>query len=102
MKKQLLTVVLASGFLSVAAQSQSNSNTAGTDHPRIVDNGYFKYEVTGDAMVDEEAYGKAKAAFVENYPEKYDEMIEKWNKEAALNGSKNNPEDSNLYTKPDQ
>lgn len=102
MKKQLLTVLLASGFLSVAAQSHSSTNVAGTNYPRIVDNGYFKYEVTGDALVDEEAYGKAKTEFVEKYPEKYNEMIEKWNKEAKLKGTESNSEDSNLYTKPDQ
>ncbi len=41
---------------------------------KIVDNGYYKYEITGDAKKDAENESKAKDEFVQKYPEQYEKM----------------------------
>jgi hypothetical protein len=69
------------GFLCTlnAAAQQSlpaeNSKSLSADSQKIKNNGYFSYQITGNADVDAENYKKAKENFVANHPAEYQKMI---------------------------
>ena len=65
-------------YCSVSAQQAATANTGKqntTVEKKIVDNGYFKYEVTGNEARDLETYKIAKENFIHQFPDKYKEML---------------------------
>ncbi len=103
MKQTLLIILFGSLISVVSAQSNNDPNSNQENPSQVIDNGFFKYEVTGDKLKDEENYGKAKDAFVEKYPEKYAEMVEKYAQEAQLdlNAKENESMDTGVRTVPE-
>lgn len=63
---------------SVSAQQAATTNAGKGStavEKKIVDNGYFKYEVTGNEARDLETYKIAKENFIHQFPEKYKQML---------------------------
>ncbi len=86
--KTLLTVVAMTTVSSAFCQSFENPYPlAGGAEPRTAepvvtkqtdelrDNGFFSYRVTGNPEVDLKLYHEAKAVFVENHPDRYQDML---------------------------
>lgn len=66
----LLFIVFA-GFYNIL-HAQKSGATAIT--PKVVDNGYYKYEKTGNSVKDAENESKAKQDFIAKNPEQYKKM----------------------------
>ena len=74
----MIIVCLQSFFISLGAQTpvtSTNEKGITSTDKKIVDNGYFKYEVIGNEMRDIESYKIAKERFMNESPEKYKEMV---------------------------
>jgi len=66
-------LIIFTGFCNLIYAQKSESSIA-TSAPRVVDNGYYKYEKTGNALKDAESESKAKEEFIAKHPEQYKKM----------------------------
>ncbi len=73
-KISFLSLLIAFVAFANSAFAQNAATNSTTSKKKIVDNGYYSYEVTGDAKTDAENESKAKDEFVRNHPEKYEQL----------------------------
>ncbi len=66
----LLFIVFA-GFYNILHAQKSEAIAI---KPKVVDNGYYKYEKTGNSVKDAENESKAKQDFIAKHPEQYEKM----------------------------
>ncbi len=77
MKKLIYPSLILLTFIGITdfAVAQNVENISiGKPENKIIDNGFYKYEITGDAKTDAENASKAKQEFVAKYPEQYEKM----------------------------
>jgi hypothetical protein len=76
-KCSVFVIIISITGISSSLKAQQVSTAKGNSavSTKTIDNGYFKYEVTGNEARDMEAYKTAKERFVHDYPEKYKAML---------------------------